>query len=85
MRIKAKVKRSENMAKTSLIREVFFKENSSIASRKAVIAKLDSIDPNKVVNISEGYKSAVIMFDDGMDMLAFMVAFGLVKMRPGME
>ena len=63
--------------KQCCIREVFFKEKSSIASRKKVVARLDNIDPHKVLSISEGYKSMVVNFDDGLDMLAFMVASGL--------
>lgn len=66
--------------KPCCIREVFFKEKSSIASRKKIVAKLDDINPHKVLSISEGYKSMVVNFDDGLDMLAFMVASGLVSM-----
>ncbi len=66
--------------KSCYIREVFFKEKSSIASRRKVVAKLDSINSHKVLSISEGYKSMMVNFDDGLDMLAFMVASGLVKM-----
>ena len=71
---------SEPKIKSTLIREVMFKEKSSIKSRKAIIAKLDSINPNKVLSVSEGHKSMMVLFDDGMDMLAFMVASGLATM-----
>jgi hypothetical protein len=77
---------SEPKIKSAFIREIRFKEDSSVKSRKAFIAKLDNLNPNKVISVSKNYKSAVIAFDDAMDMTAFMIASGLVKTtRKGIE
>jgi len=62
------------------IGEIFFKEKSSIASRKRIVAKLDAINSNMILNVSKGYKSMVVRFEDDLDMLAFMVASGVVTM-----
>jgi hypothetical protein len=67
------------MAK-GLVREIRFKEKSSIKDRKAILAKLDDINPAMVLSVGHNFESMVVMFENGMDMMAFMVASGLATM-----